>query len=84
MNILLGLIIGILLGAGLIQTYRSNETKDYEEIIAAKDDLIKAYSEYVDLIEKEGIRDYQKALDETLKQNIKLKKLLNGKGSKSY
>lgn len=59
MNMLLGLILGLILGLflGLVLTYvyKVSVIRDYEDLIEAKDNLIKSYEEYLKLIESEQI-----------------------------
>ncbi len=73
MNMLLGLILGLFLGLVLTYVYKVSVMRDYEDLIEAKDNLIKSYEEYFKLIESEQMKEDKKLLEE----NIKLIDLLN-------
>lgn len=73
MNMLLGLILGLFLGLVLTYVYKVSVIRDYEDLIEAKDNLIKSYEEYFKLIESEQMKEDKKLLEE----NIKLIDLLN-------
>ncbi|TCU67517.1 hypothetical protein EV204_11268 [Tissierella praeacuta] len=68
-KLILFLICGISIGIGI-------RDKFYKEEIESREDLIKTYDEYIEFLEGECVEGYKKALDDTLKDNIKLRKKL--------
>lgn len=77
------LIIGILIGMGIqdkinekVRELQDNINYNYEELIKEKDKHVRLYKEYVELLENEYIGEYKKALNDTLNQNIELRKKL--------
>lgn len=81
--VILFLLIGISIGISIetVLNKKSNRVKEdliktCEELILEHDKNIKLYDEYVELLEGEYIESYKKALDDTLKDNIKLRKKL--------
>lgn len=68
-KLILFLIFGVSMGIGI-------RDKIFTKEIESKEDLIKTYDEYIEFLEGECIEVYKKALDDTLKQNIELKKKL--------
>lgn len=68
-KLILFLMLGISIGIGI-------RDKISNELIESNEDLIKTYDEYVRLLEDEYIKVYENALNDTLRENIGLKKKL--------
>ncbi len=82
-KIILSFLFGILIGMEIQSKLNSDTDKINEDLIKSYDDLIKAqneriefYGEYVEYLEGDYITGYRDALNETLKENINLKKKL--------
>lgn len=82
-KILMSLIIGIAIGMEIRDsiTNKLNKSKEdliksYEALVSEQHRNIKFYGEYVNFLESEYIDGYKKALDDTFKKNIDLKKKL--------
>ncbi len=82
-KILMVLIIGIAIGvtieggvANKLNKSKEDLIKTYEELVQEQNKNIIFYGEYVSFLESEYIDGYKKALDDTLKENIDLKKKL--------
>lgn len=83
LKIIMILIIGIAIGMEIGDriTNKLNKSKEdliksYESLVSEQHKNIKFYGEYVNFLESEYIDGYKKALDDTLKENIDLKKKL--------
>lgn len=82
-KIVLSLLAGILIGMEIQDKYNSDTNKFNEGLIKACNDLIKEkddkiifYAEYVKYLEGDYTLEFQDALNETLKENINLKRKL--------
>lgn len=82
-KIIMFLIIGMAIGMGIkdkitrsLMRSKEDLIKSYKELALEQEKNIKFYHEYVSLLEYEYIEGYKKALDETFKENIELKKKL--------
>lgn len=82
-KIIMFLVIGIAIGMGIkdkitesLMISKEDLIKTYEELVSEQDKNIKLYDEYVRLLEDEYIKVYENALNDTLRENIGLKKKL--------
>ena len=77
------LLVGISIGISIkdqmakrLMKSKEDLIKTYKELVSEQDKNIKLYDEYVRLLEDEYIKVYENALNDTLRENIGLKKKL--------
>lgn len=82
-KLILFLLIGISIGISIkdhmtkrLMKSKEDLIKTYKELVSEQDKNIKLYDEYVRLLEDEYIKVYENALNDTLRENIGLKKKL--------
>lgn len=75
-NLILALLTGLTVGANIVEKLNKDSIEINHSLIASQENLIKTYEGYIELLEDEYIDYYKDALNETLRQNIELKKKL--------
>ena len=77
------LLVGISIGISIkdqmakrLMKSKEDLIKTYKELVSEQDKNIKLYDDYLKILEDEYIKVYENALNDTLRENIGLKKKL--------